>query len=671
MVRDHPGADVSTQPQSRVRWAMVGGAAGGIGLVLALQRGLDEPFAGVPVLVQLPLAALLGMLVGWMLPRLEEPRAGATEDAGPGREREAVEGGPEREGGTAQMVFYAFPAAQSSSQLRTMRVSSHTAPMAPPALDLRLVIEEFDHTVRLPVVEGALDELPVAAVQDRVERVMNARLPPSQAPPRLELVGFRSEGPLLPGGTSPFGWTFYFVDGRQGLACVATATRFEVTLWFHTAPTWHEPASREPIDPAALLEHVRARVPRWEGVELRIRANPPDDVYLYRVDPLCIADIDPVRGTVRNREWLDTHCESDAARGPAATIEEVLAWFRGEDVGDSSGIHALETAGQSDLLRTLQPSALRVAAAALQRTYGADTCAQIHAAVLRAEDVEQRRELLHLLAHVPSGLAAPSLQRVALTHEDSATRGIADDLFRRRRRGELGVAPDPIDELAFEQIRHAMGRDGLEIVALRSTYDLDADVVLPLQTLGFRVTRRRLLAGEARLPLAVTLRAPSDDSVEAVITSTPLPVPCHVLHIIGPNSGAWRQKVERADLAYGRSAMLADLASGAPYRVHVAALYVAALRARVDGVSSALIAAHRRGRADANLRKAIVLALEFCGEIEARDFLASRLREADGIEREAVFEVLSRLGATEVLAQVSHPPSVETKPRFSGPFHRV
>jgi hypothetical protein len=217
-----------------------------------------------------------------------------------------------------------------------------------------------------------------------------------------------------------------------------------------------------------------------------------------------------------------------------------------------------------------------------------------------------------------------------------------------------------------------MGRVPLEVVALRSTYDVETDLIAPLCALGLRVARRRLLAGEARVLLSAAFRSTEIDSLEALVTSTPLPVPCHMLHLVGTDAATWRARVEAAGLSYPVATIAADARSGMPYRAHVAALYISALRLAIPDVAEGLIVAHRKGRSDANLRKAIVQALGCCEDERALEFLAERAAVAEGPEREAIQEIEARI--ERPLAASGESPRAsgsELRVRLSGPFNRV
>jgi hypothetical protein len=163
----------------------------------------------------------------------------------------------------------------------------------------------------------------------------------------------------------------------------------------------------------------------------------------------------------------------------------------------------------------------------------------------------------------------------------------------------------PLDVL---EVREAMGRTASRTVALRSTYRPEDDLLVPLEAFGLQRTRTRRLSGDANLLVAAQFRT-TNPEVEAVLLSTPLPVPCHVLHIVGQGGTALAERLEKSPLVYPRRQILEDARSGSLTRVHRAALYVAALRIAEESLASCFADVLARARVDDNVKRALLLAL--------------------------------------------------------------
>lgn len=639
------------QPDRVRNWPWVGLLIGlGSGAVLHGSLGLESRTTLVATSL---VAAAVGYLAARLLLRTQREPASADEPA------------PEPTGDSAvaqRTVFYALPGTQSSSRLRSLRVSQPADSSAPVALDLRVVIEEFDVTHRLPVVEGVLGRLSAREVLDRVRAAIDQRLPTTRTPAQLELVWYRSEGPVDVEGCCRWGWTFELVDGRLGLACTATATRREVALWFHSVVTWVEPTQRDWVDPAVVAAGLWRAVPEAAEAGLALRIDLPDTVLAFAPGEPALLALSP-DGTLISRAR-----PQGRTRAPRTSIAAIQAWFRAGDVDPGD---ALADFVEADALRTLSSAALRRVAQALTNALGPETCLTLYERMIESDDAEFQRELLHVLAHVPSGLAMPTLQRTAAVTQDAAIKAIAEDLYGRRRAGLLGVSSDETEELGPDALAAAQGLGPTDLIALRPTFDADSGLVRPLSDLGLEARRLRMLSGDARVLLTAWLGSAMLD-VQAILQSNPLPAPCHLLWVAGPDAARVRALVQGAGLGYSEPEIVADVLSGSPGRVHIGALYVASLRLRVDGLVEALVAAHRRGRADSNLLRAVVLALEFCPEDAAREFVTERLQHAQGVEREAAHAVGLRLalpGADK--GEVRPTRNQTTRPRYSGAFART
>jgi hypothetical protein len=493
--------------------------------------------------------------------------------------------------------------------------------MAPPEALVPLQIRAYDHFVRVPVIEGVLEKMQLREV---AERVLSEAMPkaPSKLPREmeLELVAYHSEGPLTPDGRSPLGWSFLFVDGPIGLGLLATATQRDVALHFHTVTTWPRVEHWEWFDVAELVRIVREQVPAWADEELFLRVNLPDDVLAFARGPIRVADVCMSEGRVRNDPNACLEILGNEPR-EAFALQSVLEWFRtGETGTDTAFARALTDSEFAQGLRTLDPVAVARAAAAMERVSGGKVVDEIVRAIRATDEPSTRGELLALLAQVPSGLAVVALHRLALEPPDEETGAAAAELHKRWRRGDLSVARHPIDRIGFVESRRRMGRGTLTVVPLMPTYDPDRELLPVLEELGFTIRRRRLLAGDTNVLVGCTMRA-DDGMTELLLTSTPLPVPCHVLHIIGERAEPVADRVRRSPINYPRSTIIADVHSESPSRVHRAALYVAALRIDEAHLVPHLIAVANRTRHNEDLQRALRDALEVQSSPDALAYL--------------------------------------------------
>jgi hypothetical protein len=616
-------------------WVFVGTL---VGLVCgALLLGVVPMERNIWRLAWLAVSGTLGGVLGYLLLLAQNPDARSPADV----TRIPAESGERSDDSGVQYI--AVMASASSSQLRPMRVRSHTAPMSPPDLELKLLIEEYDYNARVPVIEGVLEKLPFRDLLDRVAKEALLRVPRTVADPRLTLIAYRSEGPVTDDGRSPLGWTFYFVDGRVGLACTASSTRREISLIYQTAPSWYRPRSCEPRDPAQAISLVRAALPELDGRELYVRFNLPSDTFVYARAPFAIVDVDVDGGVVRNLETLRVRLANDAPRiEESFALDELQAWFRGEVPPPESGLaRALVDPAFAEGLRTLDSRAMTRAAAAAFHAEGPDLVARIEENIELADDAAAM-ELVHLLGRLPTGLAGVALQRLAASARNPRIRSTADELVGARRSGRMGVSFDPIEALNFAEVRALMGKEPVLGVPLRSTYDVEGELLAPLREMGLQVTRLRRLAGESELVLGAYLRPETGDT-EGLLTSTPLPVACHILHLVGSGATDIQRKLERAGLVYRPGDLRDDLMSRQPHRVHVAALYVAAMRMDRDEFVEPLIAVYARARTDRSLRRAILQALEPITTSPSLNFIRERAADATGDDRGVAAEILARI----------------------------
>ncbi len=615
-----------------------------MGSVLVGTLDLAEGWARITWLF---VCLLVGAGVGWLFVLAQRPDSPSRAPQPTPEPAPAVDDDPEDERrvrrSTNTKRVLAIDAQTTSTRLKPVPIDAHAAPMAPPDADLELLIEDCDHTVHVPAEEDSLVELSFGELRDRVIGEVHRRAPVPDGAANFVAAGYRSEGPVADDGRCRHGYTFYLFDAARGLRCAATITSRELSLQYRSVSTWPRPAHDSWIDPGELVAIARGAIEPWAEAELWVRVELPVDGQVYTRDPLRIADVDVDAGSVRNATSLRQQLDGPApSRGECFVLDDLTSWFRGGAVdpdGDFGAAITARTFAQG--LRTLDDAALERAAVGLWRCGGPDVSEAIARALDDASSTDEAVELLHLAARLPSGLSTAVLHRVAMTTELDDVRTVADMLFGRRRRGELGVHPDPLAPLDFETSRLAMGKAGLRAIALRSTFDPEGDLFGPLADLGLQVTRARVLCGEAPLYVSTWLR-PTRGDTEALVASTPLPMPCHILHVVGSGADTFAQRILDSDIAYDEHAILADASSGSPYPAHRAALYISALRIPIRHVAAPLAEAFRRGRRDANLRRAILRAMEYVEDAGADAFLVAR-RESDDVEERAM--------ATEILAR--------------------
>lgn len=542
----------------------------------------------------------------------------------------------------------------SSQQLKPMRVGFSTSPMSPPDIEIELLIAHYDLAARVPVPERVFGRLTAVEIRDRLLPEVEQRCPANarelKEKPKFELNAYRSEGPVAENGTCAHGWTFYFVDGRIGLGCVATASEREISLQYHTAATFHKPAREGFVNPGEAVRVVRSEIEELGDEPLYVRINLPDDVLVYVRDPIAIADVDLVSETVRNakafRQVLDARIDAkrDVERWP---VEALWAWYQTDEAGGGLARALSAEAELGEKLRRFESDVMRRAGRAMIAAQGADVVGMLDERIRSALNdgrQEDARLAIRLLAWTPTGLATARLHTLVNTIEEPALRTLAEEFFTSRRRRQLGVRPDPVEPLNFAEIRMAMGKMQHVPVPLKSTYDPESELIKPLAEIGLKQTRARALAGNANLVLTAYLR-PDRGDTEALLTSTPVPVPCHMLHLIGSASETFAQRVEQAGLCYTDEDLNHDLSSGSPRKIHRAALYLSALqRSSPQGIAP-LITGYKKGRLDRNLRRAVIAAMELIDDPAVDDFLREEIPDEEHEDYAYAHEVLVRRAA--------------------------
>ncbi len=507
----------------------------------------------------------------------------------------------------------------SDEEFRRLRVRSVIMPMSPPDSELELQVRDYDHYARVPVLEGVLERLTAREVQERVRTEADARAPKVPGTLDLQLVSFHSEGPLAPDGRSPLGWSFYYVDGAAGLGCLATTTDREIALHFHTAATYSRPDAWDWVDLEDVLKWAETALPEWVDEDVRIRVNLPDDYLCFVSNPLRVADIDIVQQCVVNDGYLsESHEQEETER---FVLSDLIAWFRAGDYEPESDFAAAIAQQEfADGLRTLQPLAIGRAATALERGLGPAIVPALVAALEECSAPEEQLELLHILSRVPTGLAEVALHRLSVDANLGDVSRVASELHQAWRNGEIDVPRHPLDSLSFLDVRQRMGRGQLAVVPLIPTYDPESDLLPVLSKMGFRESRRRLLSGSANLLVGARLRA-TKSHTEMLVTSTPLPVPCHILHVVGERAVKVSERVLRSPIAYPQAKILADATSRRPALVHPAALYIAALRIDDPSLTAPLIETAGRTKQHGTLQRAIIGALSVQSDPAAQTYI--------------------------------------------------
>lgn len=526
--------------------------------------------------------------------------------------------------------FYAISRTPSSSEMRALMVDAPTIPGNPISSRLQLIVERYDSFARVPMDAGSLLDYPVWDIRARALEEATARAPAggaSSPPVAFSMTYLRSEGPLDERGRSPFGWTFKFADGRLGIGCSVTVTAAELLVAYQTAVSYPVMEETSWVSPAKALEAVRQAFPALEHHPLWVRVNFPSDYHIFSRAPLALFPIGP-EGALLGREHLPPWPERPP--GETLTTAALVASLRAESPDELASAlldkseDALREVARR-LFRGEGPScidALRLAVQQLAQTAPPPAAPQGSEAGPRSEPgsgdrpsaalprVGAQREataLTEILARVPADLTFLALAELADTC-DAPVGPLAESLFDRRRRYEMGIFPDPVEELDFEESRALLGRVDCRRVALRSTYDPEGELLPTLSAVGLRSVRRRRLSGDTEIFLSAYL-VTSDRRSEALLASSPLPVPCHILRIVGPESKALAELVRASGIHYGEGAILDDVRSGSATDVHRGALYMAAMGMRNPEAFEPLRDAYDRYLTNPELRRACLAAV--------------------------------------------------------------
>ena len=588
-------------------------------------------------LAWLAVFAAIGAAMGKLVVVAQAPGASAEGD---GQDDEEAEGGDSTEDSANTRFFKLQSGVYNDDELRRMRVRSVTMPMSAPESVVALQVRDYDLFVRVPVLPGVLEKLSVEELHDRVLTEARSRAPKVPGDLDLRLVSFYSEGPVASDGRAPRGWAFHFVDGAAGLGCRATSSADEIALDFHTAATFSEVGEWEWINVEDVLRWVDTDLPDWRDAEKRVRVHLPREVVVYTTDPLRIAHVDLTSESVLNREYLVAAEGGDDDR-ERFDLDELLAWTRGQSPDEGSDLGAaLEDNAFVDGLRTIEPCVMERVALGLERSHGYRLADRLLDEIDASDQVPEKMELVQILARCPGGRALSALHRVGIESEIPELTGLCHMLRDERRRGLIDVPQHPLDPLSFLDVRRHMGRGQFRVVSLAPSYNPERDFFRQFEALGFKLRRRRLLSGDANLLVGAQLEA-EHQRTEMILTSTPLPVPCHILHIVGDDADELERELERTEIAYPTSQIVADVHSDHPHRVHRASLYVAALRLDREDLVPHLILAAERGKRDPNLRRATLRALSVQSAGVARAHLESMARDPLDDDREFVATILA------------------------------
>lgn len=511
------------------------------------------------------------------------------------------------------------------------------------------MLEDFDFTSRVMLMEGWYERQGFQELLDRVAAEIQGRLPAgtTRAP---TLGGFRSESPVDIKGRSPLGWTFFFGDAHSGLHVTATLGLRDLVLHFRSQATWHRATSPTLVLPSEIMRQLHASLPETVHQPVLMRVWLPMNVALWLSPDATpnaggvIADLNLLDGTVTNRTAVLEH---GLALFPVGLNIPAEVWISG-NAELAPEPHTVTARDILDAMKADKLPAWQRASRSLLTALGPVAPLVLEERLQTEEDADVRRRVVHLLGNMPTSLAAAVLHRCLPLMRFPANRQLAETYLRNRRQQESGAVEEMLDSLDHDALQAAMGYGPPQLVPLRSVWDARTELVQPLVALGLREAFAHVLVGDRPLPLSIHFRG-AEIQVHALLSSVPLPVPCNVLHVHGEGAEAFREVLDGGGLIYSMDEIQADACSGSPHRAHRGALYLAALsRPCVQG-SAPLLEAVRKGRSDANLRRAILRALEFSADADAIDHVQDAAESAEQADVEVARAVLKRWHARGIV----------------------
>lgn len=467
----------------------------------------------------------------------------------------------------------------------------------------------------LPTVFGHVQEtIPLVSTTDAATGEVTVA-PFAKGNVKFLLGGFRSEGPVGTEGESEAGWTFYFVDHREKIGCVATVTSREAALQYGHVTDVDVPArargdrewdgTEQVPDIAAAIAAVRALCPELDGVPVHVWVAVPDTVLVYVRDPIVIADVAfSAEGvaSVRNADgfraqvatWLKDH-----GRSPRWSLEEVVGFYRGE--APSGVLAEFLTPQNQEGAREWSVPVMRSLGQGLTRTHGAKIVALLDRVIREAlapqvslpeveglaEVVEDRlpstliapnardedlmdlaKLAIHLMAFIPSGESMARLHTLAETLENDELAALAGEYFTLRRRRALGVRYDPIEALNFKERCERMGKAPVQVIPLSiEGYDIHQNLLAKLEEMGLTTQRLRVIAGSGEVVSGAYLR-PMHGDTEVFVSVMPAPRQAIIAYVAGSAMATFAARISKS-FEYTQAKMLADLSVPDPWETLV------------------------------------------------------------------------------------------------------
>jgi hypothetical protein len=568
----------------------------------------------------LVVAVLVGAFVGYLLTPEPAPQVVDPATSSVNRRTEVV-----RTASLPAVTTTEVGRRVSSANLRPVRISSHTAPMSPPGLELRLMISDYDVINRTPLAEGWYERQSFGELTKRVRDEVLAKAPVQNLLEVL-LVSWRSLGPVGLDGRCELGWHFVYEEGSHGLRASAVLTPVDIVTSYVGIATWHRPEAGADIDPAAV---VQALVGSTGGALPWLHVTRPEQVLAWTVADAPLrraagelwewsphAGVRPPSASARAARAIIGESTTAPGERPIPTVESVLP----------SWVALLRRADEG--IPTMDETAAHRLADEWLGQVGALGCLTLEQWFMAHDDGDQRLAILEVLARVPSALAVTCLYRLRSQARRPTVRERLDQLLRRRRRYDRIRLESPLDRLNFAEIRTWLDDSPILRMPLRASFNPMTELVEPLGRLGLVRLHATVLAGASETPMTVRFRSEADPHTHVLMASTPLPMPCHVLHIHGESRQQIHDQVMNSGLVYSLRQIQDDAHSGKPNLVYRAALYLAAVGAAPRKGAAPLLDAWPRAAADPHMQRALLRAMEFAPEPEVLELMQAQTRGA-------------------------------------------